>query len=78
MNHTHTKFGGMINCAGCHPRRVSTKNILQTLGYGLAILIAIDLLILFAGLLQIGIEDRTGYWSPFWRTQAEVLIKIIN
>ena len=33
-----------------------------------------DLLILFVGLAQIGVEGRSGDWSPFWRVQAEFVI----
>lgn len=41
-------------------------------------LVALDLIILFASLAQIGLEGKTGYWSPFWRVQAEQVIKILQ
>ncbi len=42
-----------------------------------ATLIALDLLILFASLAQITAEGQSGYWSPFWKTQAEIVLSII-
>jgi hypothetical protein len=41
------------------------------------LLIAFDLIILFASLAQIALEGKTGYWNPFWRVQAEFVIKLL-
>ena len=35
----------------------------------------LDLAILSLGILQIAQEGRTGYWNPFWRTQAEFVVQ---
>lgn len=44
----------------------------------LMILITLDLMIVMFGLAQIAIEGRTGYWAPFFYTQAEFILHIIN
>jgi hypothetical protein len=41
-------------------------------------IVFIDLFILLAGLAQIAVEGRTGYWSPFWKWQAEKVIRFID
>lgn len=50
------------------------KNIFQ----GVVIIGMLDLLILFGGLAQVGLEGRTGYWAPFWRVQAEFIINLLS
>jgi hypothetical protein len=43
----------------------------------IVLLVAVDLIILFTSLAQIVLEGRTGYWNPFWRLQAELVIKLL-
>ncbi len=38
------------------------------------VLVMVDLFILMAALGQIATEGRSGYWSPFWSTQAEFVL----
>ena len=54
------------------------KKALHAIGYGLAVFTILDLLILFGGLVQIAFENRTGYWAPFWRVQAEFVIGLLQ
>ena len=44
----------------------------------IALLVMFDLTILFASLAQIQLEGRTGYWNPFWRAQAEVVLSLLR
>ncbi len=44
----------------------------------LAVLAFFDALILFTALAQIAVENRTGYWAPFWRVQAEFVINLFR
>jgi len=44
----------------------------------IALLVMFDLTILFASLAQIQLEGRTGYWNPFWRAQAEVVLNLLR
>ena len=44
----------------------------------IALAVTLDLLILFASLTQIMAEGQTGYWSPFWRTQAELVLRLFT
>jgi len=46
-------------------------------GKVLLVLALLDITILFFSLAQIAAEGRTGYWNPFWRTQAEFVINIL-
>ena len=55
-----------------------TKNIIEAAATLLLVAVFFDLLILFVGLGQIALEGRTGYWAPFWRVQAEFVIKLLN
>jgi len=43
----------------------------------IVLLVTVDLIILFTSLAQIALEGRTGYWNPFWRAQAEFVIKLL-
>lgn len=43
----------------------------------IVLLIAFDLIILFTSMAQIALEGKTGYWNPFWRVQAEFVIKML-
>ena len=40
------------------------------------LLAMLDAWILLTALGQIAMEGRTGYWSPFWRTQAEWVLNL--
>jgi len=40
--------------------------------------IILDALILFAGLGQIAIEGRTGYWNSFWMAQAKFIVSLLQ
>jgi hypothetical protein len=53
------------------------KKILKTIGTAAVAFVLIDLMILFTALAQIALENRTGYWNPFWRWQAEQVVKFL-
>ena len=42
----------------------------------IAFLVTLDMLILFASLAQIMVEGQTGHWSPFWRAQADLVLRL--
>lgn len=44
----------------------------------IAFLVTLDMLILFASLAQIMVEGQTGQWSPFWRVQAEMVLRLFT
>lgn len=44
----------------------------------IALLATLDMLILFASLAQIMVEGQSGYWNPFWRTQAEMVLTLLR
>lgn len=46
-------------------------------GQVLVFLVMLDVVILFASMAQIGLEGRSGYWAPFWRVQAEFVLKAL-
>ncbi len=54
------------------------KRTLQAIGYTLTALVLLDMLILFTELAQIAVENRTGYWAPFWRVQAEFVVNLLQ
>lgn len=54
------------------------KKTFQIIGGTILFVVCMDLLILFASLAQIAVENRTGYWAPFWRVQAEFVIKLME
>lgn len=54
------------------------KTTLTVTGQTIAFLVMLDLLILFTSLAQVMTEGRTGYWSPFWRAQAEAVISLLQ
>jgi len=54
------------------------RNLLNNILSVLAVLIFFDLVILMMSLLQLAATGRTGYWSPFWRLQAEFVINLIS
>lgn len=58
--------------------RDTMKKAITLVGQTLAILAALDITILLFALLQVGIEGRTGYWSPFWMEQARFIIGLLN
>lgn len=53
------------------------KQIASITLQSLAFLVMLDLLILFASIGQIALEGRTGHWNPFWRAQAEVVVRLL-
>ncbi len=53
------------------------KKILIAIFEVIVLLIVFDLIILFTSLAQIALEGRTGYWNPFWRVQAEFVVKLL-
>jgi hypothetical protein len=50
--------------------------VLSITATSIAFLVMFDLMILFASLAQIQLEGRTGYWNPFWKAQAEVVLSL--
>jgi len=52
------------------------KKALSVTATSIAFLVMFDLMILFASLAQIQLEGRTGYWNPFWKAQAEVVLSL--
>lgn len=52
--------------------------IIKGLVCGVIVLVILDVVVLFGGLAQIALEGRTGEWSPFWRVQAEFVVKLLN
>lgn len=54
-----------------------TKHIASITFQTIAFLVMFDLLILFASIGQIAFEGRTGHWNPFWRAQAEVVVRLL-
>lgn len=52
------------------------KKALSIAATSIAFLVMFDLMILFASLAQIQMEGRTGYWNPFWKAQAEVVLSL--
>ena len=54
------------------------KKIGSAIAYGIAFLVATDLFVLFMSLGQIALEGRTGYWSPFWMTQAKFFLTLVG
>lgn len=54
------------------------RKAIHAIGYGLVIFAMFDLLILFTGLAQIAVENRTGSWAPFWRVQAEFVVGLLQ
>ena len=52
------------------------KKAIQAAGSAILIIILLDLVILFFAMGQTALEGRTGYWSPFWRWQAEQVLRL--
>lgn len=52
--------------------------IIKAIATVAAVLVMLDVLILFASLAQVGLEGRTGYWAPFWKVQAEFVISLLK
>lgn len=59
-------------------KRHSPKEILQAVGGTIALLVMLDLLILFASLGQVVLEGRTGHWNSFWTAQAKVVVNLLQ
>jgi hypothetical protein len=55
-----------------------TIKIIKVVGQALIVLVLIDIMILFFSMAQIAVEGKTGYWNPFWRWQAEQVIRLIK
>ena len=53
------------------------KTAFSFISQTLAIFLVFDLLILSVSFLQIGLENETGYWNPFWVWQAEQIISFL-
>ncbi len=53
------------------------KTFLIGAAQAILIIAALDVLILFTALGQVALEGRTGYWSPFWRWQAERVVSLL-
>ncbi len=52
----------------------------KALSFGSHILLVaavFDIAILFASLAQVALEGRTGSWNPFWRWQAEQVVRLL-
>ncbi len=64
---------GRAFCCQDKPMKIA-KNIIFVLSAALVL----DLAILTAGLTQIAVEGRTGYWSPFWIVQAQAVLSILK
>jgi hypothetical protein len=56
----------------------SMTKIIKITGQILITLVLLDLMILFFSMAQIAVEDKTGYWNPFWRWQAEQVIRLMK
>ena len=55
-----------------------TKKTLISITQFITFLVMLDLMILFVSLAQITDEGRSGYWSPFWQTQAQLALSILR
>lgn len=44
----------------------------------IAVLVVLDLMILFAAIGQIALEGRSGLWSPFWAAQASFVVDVLE
>lgn len=58
----------------CNAIKPVIKKILNIL----IAVIMVDAFILFSSMAQIMTSGRTGYWAPFWRVQAEFIIKLFS
>lgn len=54
------------------------KKTISCVTQAIALLVMLDLMILFVSLAQTTTEDRSGYWSPFWQTQAQMVLRIVR
>ena len=54
------------------------KRTISCVTQAIALLVMLDLMILFVSLAQTTTEDRSGYWSPFWQVQAEAVLSILR
>lgn len=52
------------------------KGIASYIGGTILLLVGLNFLILFASMAQLGLEGQTGYWSPYWRWQAEAVLSV--
>jgi len=54
------------------------KKTLISITQFITFLVMLDLMILIVSLAQTTTEDRSGYWSPFWQTQAQMVLSIFR
>ena len=54
------------------------KDTLTYIGNTLMLAVMADLFILSFALMQILAEGQTGYWSPFWKWQVEIIISVLG
>jgi len=54
------------------------RKALTNIYYVIVALIMFDVMILMTSIAQLAYEGQTGYWSPFWRIQAEFFINLIS
>ena len=50
---------------------------IKTAGTAIVFLALFNFLFLFMAMAQIALEGRTGYWSPFWRIQADWVMRYL-
>lgn len=56
----------------------SVKKTASVTASVLCFAVMVDLMILFTSMAQIAVEGRTGYWNPFWKTQARAAITLLD
>lgn len=54
------------------------KKTFTIVSEAIAFLVTLDMLILFASLTQIMVEGQTGQWSPFWRAQVDLVLRLFT
>ena len=50
----------------------------KIIGEAILFLMAIDFVILIFGLMQVAQGNASMVWSPFWRWQAEIIVKVLS
>lgn len=54
------------------------KKTLISITQFVTFLVMLDAMILFVSLAQITTEGQSGYWSPFWQTQVQMVLSIFR
>lgn len=54
------------------------KKTLSVIADTIILFALLDLAILSAAILQVGVEGRTGYWNGFWLAQAKFVVGLLN